>query len=155
MEQHMKNGLAVAKFLETHPCVEKVIHPGLPSHPQHELSKRQCYGHSGMFSFCIKGNSSKASTHFCKQLKMFTFATSLGGAESFCQPPCVMSHKCLPAETRESLGITDGLVRVSCGLEPAHDLIKDLDQALRAVVPIDEETVPVKCLEDNLKACGI
>nr|XP_045624205.1 cystathionine gamma-lyase-like [Procambarus clarkii]XP_045624213.1 cystathionine gamma-lyase-like [Procambarus clarkii]XP_045624220.1 cystathionine gamma-lyase-like [Procambarus clarkii]XP_045624227.1 cystathionine gamma-lyase-like [Procambarus clarkii]XP_045624233.1 cystathionine gamma-lyase-like [Procambarus clarkii] len=155
MEQHMKNGLAVARFLETHPCVEKVIHPGLPSHPQHELSKRQCYGHSGMFSFCIKGNSLKASTHFCKQLKMFTFATSLGGVESLCQLPSVMSHECLPAETREKLGITDGLVRVSCGLEPADDLIKDLDQALRAVVPGDEETVPVKCLEDNLKACGI
>lgn len=136
MEQHMKNGLAVAKFLENHPCVEKVIHPGLPSHPQHELSKRQSYGQSGMFSFYIKGNDLKTSKSFFQQLKVFTLAESLGGYESLCELPSVMTHASVPKETRDKLGITDGLIRVSCGLENADDLINDLDQALRKVVHV-------------------
>ncbi|XP_050726452.1 cystathionine gamma-lyase-like [Eriocheir sinensis] len=136
MEKHMENGLAVAKFLESHPCVEKVIHPGLPSHPQHELFKRQCFGHSGMLSFYIKGNNLEASKKFFKQLKVFTLAESLGGYESLCELPSVMTHASVPKEMRDQLGITDGLIRVSCGLESAEDLIKDLDQALRAVVSV-------------------
>ncbi|XP_042219125.1 cystathionine gamma-lyase-like [Homarus americanus] len=134
MEQHMKNGLAVAKFLETHSCVEKVIHPGLPSHPQHELSKRQCFGHSGMLSFYIKGNDLETSKKFFKHLKVFTLAESLGGYESLCELPSVMTHASVPKETRDKLGITDGLIRISCGLEGTDDLINDLDQALKAVI---------------------
>lgn len=134
MEQHMKNGFAVARFLEGHPCVEKVIHPGLPSHPQHELAKRQCYGHSGMLSFYIKGNNLETSKKFFKQLKVFTLAESLGGFESLCELPSVMTHASVPKEDRDKLGITDGLIRLSCGLEGTDDLIKDLDQALKAVV---------------------
>ncbi|XP_042872658.1 cystathionine gamma-lyase-like isoform X2 [Penaeus japonicus] len=134
MEQHMKNGFAVARFLEGHPCVEKVIHPGLPSHPQHELAKRQCYGHSGMLSFYIKGNNLETSRKFFKQLKVFTLAESLGGFESLCELPSVMTHASVPKEDRDKLGITDGLIRLSCGLEGTDDLIKDLDQALKAVV---------------------
>lgn len=136
MEKHMENGLAVARFLEKHPCVEKVIHPGLPSHPQHELFKRQTFGHSGMLSIYIKGNNLEVSKKFFKQLKVFTLAESLGGYESLCELPSVMTHASVPKETRDKLGITDGLIRLSCGLENAEDLIKDLDQALRAVVTV-------------------
>lgn len=136
MEKHMANGLAVAKFLENHPCVEKVIHPGLPSHPQYELSRRQCFGQSGMLSFYIKGNNLEVSKKFFKQLKVFTLAESLGGYESLCELPSVMTHASVPKEMRDKLGITDGLIRVSCGLENAEDLINDLDQALRAVVSV-------------------
>lgn len=134
MQQHMKSGLAVAKFLESHPCVEKVLHPGLPSHPQHELSKRQTFGHSGMLSFYIMGNNLETSKKFFKQLKVFTLAESLGGYESLCELPSVMTHASVPKETRDQLGISDGLIRVSCGLEGTEDLINDLDQALKAVV---------------------
>lgn len=134
MEQHMKSGLAVAKFLEKHPCVDKVIHPGLPSHPQHELSKRQCFGYSGMLSFYLKGNDLEISKKFFQQLKVFTLAESLGGHESLCELPSVMTHASVPKEMREKLGITDGLIRLSCGLESTDDLIQDLDQALKAVV---------------------
>jgi len=134
MEQHMRNGLAVARFLEGHPSIAKVIHPGLPSHPQHELAKRQCYGHSGMITFYIKGNDLETSRKFFKQLKVFTLAESLGGFESLCELPSVMTHASVPKEDRDKLGITDGLIRLSCGLEGAQDLIDDLDQALKAAV---------------------
>ncbi|KAK7072608.1 hypothetical protein SK128_010074 [Halocaridina rubra] len=134
MEQHMKNGLAVAKFLEKHPSVEKVIHPGLPSHPQHDLAKRQCYGHSGMLSFYIKGNNLQTSKNFFKQLKVFALANSLGGIESLCELPSVMTHAPLTQEERYKFDITDGLIRISCGLESSDDLIKDLDQALNSAV---------------------
>ncbi|KAK3865490.1 hypothetical protein Pcinc_028909 [Petrolisthes cinctipes] len=135
MEQHMMTGLEVARFLEGHPCVEKVLHPGLPSHPQHQLSKSQSFGHSGMFSFYIKGNDLETAKNFLKKLKVFTQATSLGGPESLCVHPATITHQQLPLEERERYGITAGLIRVSCGLEtPAH-LTADLDQALRAAVP--------------------
>lgn len=132
MQQHMKNGLAVAKFLEKHPCVEKVLHPGLPSHPQHELAKRQSYGHSGMLSFYIKGNNLATSKKFFQHLKVFTLAESLGGYESLCELPSVMTHASVPEEARKKLAISDGLIRISCGLESSEDLIDDLDQALKA-----------------------
>ncbi|KAK3892539.1 hypothetical protein Pcinc_003615 [Petrolisthes cinctipes] len=138
MEQHMKSGLAVAKFLESHPCVEKVLHPGLPSHPQHELAKRQTFGYSGMLSFYIKGNNLETSKKFFEKLKVFTLAESLGGYESLCELPAVMTHASVPKEMRDKLGITDGLIRVSCGLEGTYDLIKDLDQALRAVTKVSQ-----------------
>ncbi|KAK4319700.1 hypothetical protein Pmani_009358 [Petrolisthes manimaculis] len=138
MEQHMKSGLAVAKFLESHPCVEKVLHPGLPSHPQHELAKRQTFGYSGMLSFYIRGNNLETSKKFFEKLKVFTLAESLGGYESLCELPAVMTHASVPKEIRDKLGITDGLIRVSCGLEGTDDLIKDLDQALRAVMKVSQ-----------------
>ncbi|XP_033192050.1 cystathionine gamma-lyase isoform X1 [Bombus vancouverensis nearcticus] len=128
MQQHMKNGLAVAQFLESHPCVEKVIHPYLPSHPQHEIALKQTSGHSGMVSFYLKGDSSK----FLKALKVFTLAESLGGYESLAELPCVMTHASVPEEARATLGITDKLIRLSIGLETELDLLTDLDQALKA-----------------------
>ncbi|XP_061938832.1 putative cystathionine gamma-lyase 2 isoform X2 [Apis cerana] len=128
MQQHMKHGLAVAVFLQSHPYVEKVIHPYLPSHPQHEIAIRQTSGHSGMVSFYLKGDSSK----FLKALKIFTLAESLGGYESLAELPSVMTHASIPEETKEMLGINDKLIRLSVGLETERDILADLDQALKA-----------------------
>ncbi|XP_076686882.1 cystathionine gamma-lyase isoform X3 [Andrena cerasifolii] len=128
MQQHMKNGLAVAKYLEVHPYVEKVIHPYLPSHPQHELALRQTSGHSGMVSFFLKGDSRK----FLKALKLFALAESLGGYESLAELPSVMTHASVPEETRLVLGINDQLIRLSVGLETERDILADLGQALEA-----------------------
>lgn len=133
MKEHMRNGLAVAKFLESHQCVERVIHPGLPSHPQHELAKRQMRGFSGMVSFYIKGGLDQAST-FLKNLKVFTLAESLGGFESLAELPSVMTHASVPIEERDQLGISDNLIRLSVGIEDEADLLADLDQALKAAV---------------------
>ncbi|XP_053698123.1 cystathionine gamma-lyase [Sabethes cyaneus] len=129
MERHKMNSLAVAKFLENHPKVERVLHPGLPSHPQHELAKRQTYGHSGIMSFYIKGGLEEA-TKFLKSLEVFTLAESLGGYESLAELPSVMTHASVPEEQRIALGITNGLIRISVGLEDSDDLIEDLKQAL-------------------------
>lgn len=129
MERHKSNSLAIAKYLEKHPKVERVLHPGLPSHPQHELAKKQTYGHSGIMSFYIKGGM-KESTVFLQSLEVFTLAESLGGYESLAEVPSVMTHASVPAEQRAVLGITDNLIRLSVGLEDADDLIVDLKQAL-------------------------
>lgn len=128
MQQHMKNGLAIAKFLDAHPYVEKTIHPYLPSHPQHELALKQTTGHSGMVSFYLKGDSHK----FLKALKVFTLAESLGGYESLAELPSIMTHASVPEDVRAELGITDQLIRLSVGLETVDDLCNDLDQALKA-----------------------
>lgn len=129
MERHKSNSLAIAKYLEKHPKVERVLHPGLPSHPQHELAKKQTFGHSGIMSFYIKGGM-KESTVFLQSLEVFTLAESLGGYESLAEVPSVMTHASVPAEQRAVLGITDNLIRLSVGLEDADDLIVDLKQAL-------------------------
>ncbi|XP_030384735.1 cystathionine gamma-lyase [Scaptodrosophila lebanonensis] len=130
MRQHQANALEVAKFLESHEYVEKVLHPALPSHPQHQLALKQTYGYSGVFSFYLKGDL-KNSSAFLKALKVFTLAESLGGYESLAELPSVMTHASVPAEDRKTLGITDALVRLSVGLEDAEDLIDDLKQALK------------------------
>ncbi|XP_063216943.1 putative cystathionine gamma-lyase 2 [Bacillus rossius redtenbacheri] len=129
MREHMKNAFEVARFLEKHPFVEKVLHPGLPSHPQHQVAKRQSYGHSGMLSFYLKGDL-KESKAFLKALKLFTYAESLGGFESLAEVPSVMTHASVPLEQRTKLGISDSLIRLSVGLECSEDLIADLNQAL-------------------------
>lgn len=129
MERHRSNSLAVAKFLEGHPKVERVLHPGLPSHPQHELAKRQTYGHSGMIAVFIKGGLEEASV-FLESLQVFTLAESLGGVESLIGSPCRMTFGSFSQEERDTLGITDGLVRMSVGVEDIEDLIEDLEQAL-------------------------
>ncbi|OXB82182.1 UNVERIFIED_CONTAM: hypothetical protein H355_009061 [Colinus virginianus] len=134
MNQHFHNALAVGRFLESNPRVEKVIYPGLPSHPQHELVKKQCTGCPGMLSFYIKGNL-KHATAFLKSIKVFTLAESLGGYESLAELPAVMTHASVPKEEREALGISDTLIRLSIGLEDEEDLLQDLDQALKAAIP--------------------
>ncbi|KAG5347542.1 CGL lyase, partial [Acromyrmex charruanus] len=128
MQRHMKSGLAVATFLDSHPNVEKVIHPLFTSHPQHELAHTQQTGHSGMVSFYLKGDSKR----FLQALKVFTLAESLGGYESLAELPSVMTHASVPEDMRAKLGITDQLIRLSVGLETEEDLIADLKQALEA-----------------------
>jgi cystathionine gamma-lyase len=132
MKQHMKNSLEVGQFLEKHPKVEKVLHPGLPSHPQHELFKKQSSGCSGMLSFYLKGGLAE-SKKFFDSLETFTLAGSLGGYESLVELPSLMSHDCIPEDQRRVLKITDNLVRMSVGLEDTEDLINDLKKALEKV----------------------
>lgn len=131
MQKHQKNALAVATFLESHDMVEKVYYPGLPSHPQHELVKKQCSGYSGMVSCALKGDLETATT-FMKNVKLFYLAESLGGYESLLELPALMTHLTVDPAHRAMLGITDSFIRLSIGLEDAEDLIADLDQALKS-----------------------
>ncbi|MCO6512300.1 MAG: cystathionine gamma-synthase [Aridibacter famidurans] len=128
MDRHNENGQAVANFLAEHPKVSKVYYPGLVSHPQHELAKRQQRGFGGMVSF-ETGSLDSAKT-VLENVRLFTLAESLGGVESLISHPASMTHASVPFETRQKLGITDGLIRVSVGIEDLEDLINDLDQAL-------------------------
>ncbi|KAG5673934.1 hypothetical protein PVAND_003935 [Polypedilum vanderplanki] len=133
MERHFFNSVTVAKWLEAHPKVEKVLHPALLSHPQHKLALTQTFGHSGIMSFYIKDASLEKSSKFLQVLKVFTLAESLGGYESLAELPSVMTHASVPEAQRAELGITDGLVRISVGLEDSQDLIKDLEQAFDSI----------------------
>lgn len=128
MEKHNENGQAVANFLQEHPKVEKVYYPGLVSHPQHELAKRQQDGFGGMVSF--ETGSLDNAKKVLESVKVSTLAESLGGVESLISHPASMTHASVPFEKREELGITDGLVRISVGIEDIEDIIADLDQAL-------------------------
>ena len=129
MRQHEENALAVARFLQGHPQVATVNYPGLPSHPQHELAKRQMAGFSGMVSFTLKGGA-EAAYAAVQKTEVFHFAESLGGVESLITHPATMTHAAIPKEQRESRGVTDGLLRLSVGIEDAEDLVADLDQAI-------------------------
>ncbi len=129
MERHAQNALAIARYLEKHPKVEKVIYPGLESHPQHVLARKQMKGFSGMITIFLKGGLPEART-FLEKVKLFTLAESLGGVESLIEHPAIMTHASVPAETREQLGIHDNLVRLSVGIEDQADLISDLERAL-------------------------
>ncbi|MGI8467515.1 MAG: cystathionine gamma-synthase [Pyrinomonadaceae bacterium] len=128
MEAHDKNGRAAANFLAEHPKVEKVYYPGLTSHPQHELAKRQQKGFGGMVAF--ETGSLANAKRVLENVKVCTLAESLGGVESLISHPATMTHASVPIEKRKQLGITDGLVRVSVGIEDIEDIISDLDQAL-------------------------
>lgn len=132
MQKHMENALEIAQYLEKHPKVEKVFHPGLKSHPQHQVAQRQCRGFSGMVSFCIKGGSVEATT-LVQNLKIFIVAVSLGSLESLIEIPSLMTASALTKEKRKELEISDNLIRVSVGLESAKDLIDDLEQAFEKV----------------------
>ncbi|MCD4485009.1 PLP-dependent aspartate aminotransferase family protein [Chromobacterium vaccinii] len=127
IEQHNRNGLAIARWLEAQPWVEKVLYPGLESHPQHELARRQMQGYGGIVSFYLKGDV-KA---FLSRLKLFTLAESLGGVESLVCLPAAMTHASIPAERRAALGIHDNLIRLSVGVEGEAALIADLERAQR------------------------
>lgn len=142
MRQHELNAMAVAKFLEASPRIKRVIYPGLPSHPQHELVKKQCTGFSGMLSFDLHGDLSTSQT-FLSSLKIFTLAESLGGFESLAELPAVMTHASVDAADRVKLGITDTLIRFSVGLEEPEDLIADVEQALKKAIP-DEKLSSLK-----------
>jgi cystathionine gamma-lyase len=129
MERHAQNAMEIARFLEKHPKVERVVYPGLESHPQHQLARKQMTGFGGMITFFIKGGLPQART-FLENVKLFTLAESLGGVESLIEHPAIMTHASVPAESRKALGIHDNLVRVSVGIEDLSDLKADLEQAL-------------------------
>ena len=129
MRQHEENALAVAKFLQGHPQVATANYPGLPSHPQHELAKKQMSGFSGMVSFILKGGA-EAAYAAVQKTEVFSFAESLGGVESLITHPATMTHAAIPKEKREARGVTDALIRLSVGIEDKEDLIADLDQAI-------------------------
>ena len=128
MLQHNVNGIAVARHLDAHPKVRKVYYPGLASHPQHDIARKQQRGPGAMLSFDL-GNLD-AARRFLNQVKLCSLAESLGGVETLISLPALMTHASMPKETQERAGITEGLVRLSVGLEDAEDIIGDLDQAL-------------------------
>ncbi|CAF3376849.1 unnamed protein product [Rotaria socialis] len=131
MKQHMASALTIAQYFEKSKYIERVIYPGLESHPQYALYKEQMSGFSGMISMYLKGDEVEKSRRFLKHLKLFTTAESLGGYESLVELPAVMTHASVPEEHRRQLGITDGLIRMSVGLENVQDLLEDIEDALQ------------------------
>jgi cystathionine gamma-lyase len=130
MERHSTNALHIAAWLERHPKIERVIYPGLPSHPQHELARRQMHsGFGGMIGAVVRGGLAEV-TRFLTRCRVFVLAESLGGVESLIEHPAIMTHASVPPEVRRELGIDDGLVRLSVGIEEVSDLVADLAQAL-------------------------
>ena len=129
MERHCQSAAAIAEWLSTHPKVDKVYYPGLPSHPQHALAKTQMNGFGGMVTLILKGDLEHAR-RFLENLKVFVCAESLGGVESLAEHPAIMTHASIPAEIRKELGISDSLVRLSVGVEDLADLKADIEQAL-------------------------
>jgi cystathionine gamma-lyase len=132
MERHCDNAMKIAKYLESHPKISKVIYPGLESHPQHQLAKEQMKGFGGMLCCELPGGIEPATT-LVKSLNIFALAESLGGVESLVELPAPMTHASIPSEQRRAIGIEDGLVRISVGIESADDLIADLEQALAKI----------------------
>jgi cystathionine gamma-lyase/cystathionine beta-lyase/cystathionine gamma-lyase/homocysteine desulfhydrase len=131
MQQHNANGLALAEFLSTHPKVKKVYYPGLPTHPQYELAKTQMRGFGGMLAFDL--GSLEAARRLLNGVRLHALAESLGGVETLISHPATMTHASVPADRRAALGITDGMVRISAGIEDIEDLKEDLSQALERV----------------------
>jgi cystathionine gamma-lyase len=129
MERHCSNAMAIATRLESHKAVRQVIYPGLASHPQHELAKRQMHGFGGMISVVLDRDL-KGTMRMLERTELFTLAESLGGVESLIEHPAIMTHASIPPHVREELGIADGLIRLSVGVENVDDLIADLEQAL-------------------------
>lgn len=131
MERHVRTASALAAWLERHPQVERVHYPGLASHPQHALAQRQMKGFGGMISFVVRGGE-RAARALLQSVEIFVCAESLGGVESLIELPARMTHGSIPREQREALGISDGLIRISCGVEAEEDLRADLERALDA-----------------------
>jgi cystathionine beta-lyase/cystathionine gamma-synthase len=131
MERHNFNGMALAEWLASHPKVVRVIYPGLPSHPQHEVARRQQRGFGGMLSFDL--GTLEAVRRLLNRVKLCSLAESLGGVETLISHPASMTHASIPPDIRQNIGITDGLVRLSVGIEDSEDLIADLDHALAEV----------------------
>jgi len=132
MREHCKNAQAVAEFLEKHPLVDRVIYPGLASHPQHELAKQQMRGFGGMITFFLKGGLSESRV-WLESLRLFALAESLGAVESLAEHPVIMTHASVPADQRAKLGISDSLIRLSVGCEDLPDILADLTAAFDAV----------------------
>ena len=130
MQRHCENGEKIAHFLADHPKVAKVYWPGFPTHPNHEVAKRQMNGFGGMISFVLADDSVEKATQMVEQLQLFTLAESLGGVESLAGHPASMTHASIPKVEREKSGVVDGLIRLSVGIEDSDDLIEDLKQAI-------------------------
>jgi len=130
MERHSENAMAIAKHFESHKEISEVIYPGLTNHPQHDLASKQMNGFGGIISMNIKGGLEKSKS-FLERTKIFALAESLGGVESLIEHPALMTHASLPKDRREMIGISDGLVRLSVGLESLDDLVEDIEQALK------------------------
>ena len=133
MERHCENTMQIASFLDSHEAIEKVIYPGLQSHPQHDLAKKQMKRYGGMLTLILKGGLDSARL-FLERTEIFSLAESLGGVESLIEHPAIMTHASIPPDVREEIGITDGLVRLSVGIESLDDLIQDLKVALKGLV---------------------
>jgi len=129
MERHCSNAHEIANLLESHQAIEKVIYPGLASHPQHDIAKKQMKGFGGMISVVLKGGLDSA-TSFLEKTKIFSLAESLGGVESLIEHPAIMTHASIPRDVREEIGISDGLVRLSVGIESLEDLVEDIENSL-------------------------
>ena len=129
VQRHSENGQKIAEYLQNHPKVDQVFYPNLESNPQLELAKKQMKTFGGMISFTFKSGKKEDSIKFLEKLRVFTLAESLGGVESLANHPALMTHASIPAEKRAELGITDDLVRLSCGIEDVEDLIADIEQA--------------------------
>ena len=130
VQRHCENGEKVVEYLSSHPKIKTVYYPGLPSHPFHEIAKKQMKAFGGMVSFTFVSGKKEDSIAFLEKLKVFTLAESLGGVESLANHPALMTHASIPADKRAEVGITDDLVRLSVGIEDVEDLIADLEQAL-------------------------
>ncbi|MBV9109914.1 MAG: PLP-dependent transferase, partial [Gemmatimonadetes bacterium] len=131
MKAHNSNGLAIAQYLSEHPKIEKVYYPGLPTHPQHELAAKQMRGFTGMIT--VETGSLENARKFVNGVKIFSLAESLGGVESLIGHPATQTHASIPVERRNAMGLSDGIVRLSCGIEEQEDLLADLEQALAGV----------------------
>ncbi len=132
MEAHQKNAMKIARWLENHPQVNSVVYPGLKSHPQYKIAKKQMHGFGGMITFFLKGDIKK-SKKFLSKLEIFSLAESLGGVESLIEHPAIMTHASVPKKTREAIGLTDNLIRLSVGIENVEDLIADLERAFSPI----------------------
>ena len=132
MEKHCENASQVAAFLQDHKAIKEIYYPGLLRHPQHELAKNQMKGFGGMITIVLKGGLESAKS-FLERTKLFSLAESLGGVESLIEHPAIMTHASVPSNIREKLGIEDGLVRLSVGIETIEDLLQDIDQSLNDV----------------------
>lgn len=131
VQRHSENGVKVAEYLASHPAIERVYYPGLASHPNHDIAKKQMIGgFGGMVTFTFKSGKKEDAISFLEKVKVFTLAESLGGVESLANHPALMTHASVPAEKRAEIGITDDMVRLSVGVEDIQDLIQDLEQAL-------------------------
>ena len=129
VQRHCENGEKVAHYLNNHPKVKTVYYPGLPSHPFHDIAKKQMSSFGGMVSFTFVSGKKEDSIRFLEQLEVFTLAESLGGVESLANHPALMTHASIPEDKRKEIGISDDLIRLSVGIEDIEDLLKDLEQA--------------------------
>jgi len=132
MEAHQKNAMKIAKWLELHPQVQSVVYPGLKSHPQHRIAKKQMSGFGGMITFFLKADIKKCKK-FLSKVEIFALAESLGGVESLIEHPAIMTHASVPKKIREEIGLADNLIRLSVGIEKCDDLIADLERAFKAI----------------------